>query len=44
MKPDFSLIETMRFDPGTGIIRRNLHSACAIRCIGGAMQCKLWPR
>ena len=27
MKPDFSLIETIRFDPGTGIIRRNLHSA-----------------
>lgn len=24
---DFSLIETMRFEPGTGIIRRNLHSA-----------------
>lgn len=27
MKPDFSLIETMRFEPGTGIVRRNLHSA-----------------
>jgi 4-amino-4-deoxychorismate lyase len=24
---DFSLIETMRFEPRTGIIRRNLHSA-----------------
>lgn len=24
---DFSLIETMRFEPGTGILRRNLHSA-----------------
>lgn len=24
---DFSLIETMRFEPGSGIIRRNLHSA-----------------
>lgn len=27
MTPDFSLIETMRFDPATGIIRRRLHSA-----------------
>jgi 4-amino-4-deoxychorismate lyase len=27
MTPDFSLIETMCFEPGTGIIRRNLHSA-----------------
>ena len=27
MTPDFSLIETMRFEPGSGIIRRNLHSA-----------------
>lgn len=25
--PDFSLIETMRFEPGTGIVRRNLHVA-----------------
>jgi 4-amino-4-deoxychorismate lyase len=24
---DFSLIETMRFEPGIGILRRNLHSA-----------------
>ena len=24
---DFSLIETMRFEPGAGIIRRNLHAA-----------------
>jgi 4-amino-4-deoxychorismate lyase len=24
---DFSLIETMRFEPGTGILRRNLHTA-----------------
>jgi 4-amino-4-deoxychorismate lyase len=24
---DFSLIETMRFEPGTGILRRNLHAA-----------------
>lgn len=24
---DFSLIETMRFEPGTGILRRNLHEA-----------------
>lgn len=27
MIPDFSLIETMRFEPGTGILRRNLHAA-----------------
>jgi len=27
MTPGFSLIETMRFDPATGIIRRRLHSA-----------------
>ena len=27
MTPGFSLIETMRFEPGTGILRRNLHSA-----------------
>lgn len=27
MKPDFSLIETMRFEPGAGILRRNLHAA-----------------
>ena len=27
MIPDFSLIETMHFEPESGIIRRNLHSA-----------------
>jgi 4-amino-4-deoxychorismate lyase len=27
MTPDFSLIETMRFEPGTGIVRRKLHAA-----------------
>jgi 4-amino-4-deoxychorismate lyase len=27
MTPDFSLIETMRFEPATGIVRRNLHKA-----------------
>ena len=27
MTPDFSLIETMRFEPAAGIIRRNLHAA-----------------
>lgn len=27
MTADFSLIETMRFEPGTGILRRNLHAA-----------------
>src|SRR5687767_5185060 len=27
MSHGFSLIETMRFEPGTGILRRNLHAA-----------------
>jgi fructose-1,6-bisphosphatase II len=38
--------------PGTGIdvlmgiggAPEAVVAACAIRCIGGAMQCKLWPR
>lgn len=38
---DFSLIETMRFEPGTGIVRRKLHAArlgnsAKVLCFDGA--------
>ncbi len=26
------------------VLRKQLSTACAIKCLGGSMQCKLWPR